>query len=69
MLNIFHLWLETEPADMRASLDTLKRKATLAAGAPQQERQAFLFTGKNRASMKLLCQPFHLTYVKSTGVI
>jgi len=41
---------------MRAGIDTLTRKAALAA---PREGKAFLFTGKNRTRMKLLIWDRH----------
>ncbi|ENT6988848.1 IS66 family insertion sequence element accessory protein TnpB [Escherichia coli] len=44
---------------MRAGITTLARLATLAAGHPPRDGEAFLFTGKNRTRMKLLMWDRH----------
>lgn len=59
MLTPHHLWLVREPADMRAGIDTLTRKATEAAGHPPREGEAFLFTSRSRSRMKLLLWDRH----------
>ncbi|WPM85114.1 IS66 family insertion sequence element accessory protein TnpB [Apirhabdus apintestini] len=59
MLTPHHLWLVREPADMRAGIDTLTRKATEAAGHPPREGEAFLFTSRRRSRMKLLLWDRH----------
>lgn len=59
MLNPHHLWLVREPADMRAGIDTLTRKAAEAAGHPPREGDAFLFTSRRRTRMKLLLWDRH----------
>ena len=53
------LWLVRQPADMRAGITTLTRLATVAAGHPPRDGEAFLFTGKNRTRMKLLMWDRH----------
>ena len=44
---------------MRAGITTLTRPATVAAGHPPRDGEAFLFTGKNRTRMKLLMWDRH----------
>ncbi|EFH1601588.1 IS66 family insertion sequence element accessory protein TnpB [Escherichia coli] len=59
MLNPQCLWLVRQPADMRAGITTLTHLATVAAGHPPRDGEAFLFTGKNRTRMKLLMWDRH----------
>ena len=54
MLAPHSLWFVREPADMRASINSLVRLATQAAGHPPREGETFLFTGKKCTCMKLL---------------
>lgn len=54
MLDLQRLWLVRQSADMRAGITTLTLLATVAAGHPPRDGEAFLFTGKNRTRMKLL---------------
>ncbi len=59
MLNPLYLWIVREPADMHAGITTLTGPATVAAGHPPRDGEAFLFTGKNRTWMKLLMWDRH----------
>jgi len=46
VLDLQRLWLVRQSADMRAGITTLTRLATVAAGHPPRDGEAFLFTGK-----------------------